>query len=211
MPDFPFPGLNLAVTTPFAADGRVDFDRLEEHLERYIAAGVDGFVLSSGTGMHVYLSREESDTLLAWVEQGCAKGDEADLPPPLKFVEGWNIDQPDKIVTMADEFKVPATGVLDYQRFIVDPGFVNDMWVQAAECRPGNRAVVHHILVYIGVFDDGYYAELELPPAPSDDSLYEVARRLSGLGFAQLVDVIAKHLSLGSKIMVDNPMNKDDS
>lgn len=65
MSEFPFPGLNLAVTTPFDASGAIDFDRLEAHLERYIAAGVDGFVLSSGTGMHVYLSREESDALVA--------------------------------------------------------------------------------------------------------------------------------------------------
>ena len=65
MTDFPFPGLNLAVTTPFDAQGRVDLDALENHLERYIAAGVDGIVLSSGTGMHVYLSREESDALVA--------------------------------------------------------------------------------------------------------------------------------------------------
>jgi 4-hydroxy-tetrahydrodipicolinate synthase len=65
MTDFPFPGLNLAVTTPFDSKGRVDLDRLEANLERYIAAGVDGFVLSSGTGMHVYLSREESDALVA--------------------------------------------------------------------------------------------------------------------------------------------------
>ncbi len=69
----------------------------------------------------------------------------------------------------------------------------------------------HHVLVYIGVFDDGYYAELELPPAPSDDSLYEVAGRHSGLGFEQLVDVVAKHLSLGSTIIDDNPKNKDGS
>jgi 4-hydroxy-tetrahydrodipicolinate synthase len=65
MTDFPFPGLSLALTTPFDAEGRMDLDRLEAHLERYIAAGVDGFVLSSGTGMHVYLSREESDVLVA--------------------------------------------------------------------------------------------------------------------------------------------------
>ena len=65
MTAFAFPGLNLAVTTPFDSDGRVDLDGLEAHLERYIAAGVDGFVLSSGTGMHVYLSREESDALVA--------------------------------------------------------------------------------------------------------------------------------------------------
>ena len=65
MTGFPFPGLNLAVTTPFDEDGRIAFDRLEDHLERYIAAGVPGFVLSSGTGMHVYLSREESDEVVA--------------------------------------------------------------------------------------------------------------------------------------------------
>lgn len=65
MTDFPFPGLNLAVTTPFDAEGRVDLAALEAHLERYLGAGVDGVVLSSGTGMHVYLSREESDALVS--------------------------------------------------------------------------------------------------------------------------------------------------
>jgi 4-hydroxy-tetrahydrodipicolinate synthase len=64
MTDFLFPGLNLAVTTPFDAEGRVDLAALEDHLERYLAAGVDGVVLSSGTGMHVYLSREESDAVV---------------------------------------------------------------------------------------------------------------------------------------------------
>ena len=40
MTAFAFPGLNLAVTTPFDSEGRVDLDGLEGHLERYIAAGV---------------------------------------------------------------------------------------------------------------------------------------------------------------------------
>lgn len=61
MTDFPFPGLNLAVTTPFDSNGEIAYDQLEGHLERFIKAGVDGFVLSSGTGMHVYLSRAETD------------------------------------------------------------------------------------------------------------------------------------------------------
>lgn len=98
---------------------------------------------------HRRLSPEERDTLLAWIDKGAPEGDERDLPPPREFVEGWSIGKPDKILTMEDEFKVPASGVLDYQRFIMDPKFEKDMWVQAAECRPGNRAVVHHMLVYI--------------------------------------------------------------
>jgi peroxiredoxin/mono/diheme cytochrome c family protein len=95
------------------------------------------------------LSPEERDLLLAWVKAGCPKGDEQDLPPPVKWVEGWKIGKPDAVYRMPAEFKVPATGVLPYKRFTVDPGLKEDAWVQAAECRPGNRAVVHHVLVYI--------------------------------------------------------------
>ncbi|MDX8540674.1 dihydrodipicolinate synthase family protein [Mesorhizobium abyssinicae] len=64
MKSFAFQGLNIALTTPFDPNGRIDFNRLEEHVERYLAAGVDGFVFSSGTGMHVYLAPDESKTLI---------------------------------------------------------------------------------------------------------------------------------------------------
>ena len=67
MSDFPFPGLNLALATPFDGAGQIDFSRLEANIESYLAAGVKSFVLSSGTGMHVYLSVEESRAL---VERG---------------------------------------------------------------------------------------------------------------------------------------------
>ncbi|HKB39067.1 MAG TPA: redoxin domain-containing protein, partial [Gemmataceae bacterium] len=94
------------------------------------------------------LTRDEVDTILAWVKQGCPKGDESDLPRPAKFSDTWVIGKPDAVYQMAEEFKVPAKGVLPYKSFIVDPGFKEDVWVQMAECRPGNRSVVHHIIVY---------------------------------------------------------------
>jgi peroxiredoxin/mono/diheme cytochrome c family protein len=95
------------------------------------------------------LSPQETDQLLSWIEQGCPKGDDKDLPAPATFPAGWKIGTPDVVIQMPSEFKVPATGILDYKKFTVDPGFKEDVWVQSAECRPGNRAVVHHILVYI--------------------------------------------------------------
>lgn len=64
MTAFAFPGLNLALATPFDAHGRIDFARMEENIERYLAAGVSGFVLSSGTGMHVYLSPDEAQQVI---------------------------------------------------------------------------------------------------------------------------------------------------
>ena len=33
------------------------------------------------------------------------------------------------------EFKVPATGVVEYQYFSVDPGFKEDKWIKAIEAR----------------------------------------------------------------------------
>jgi Copper type II ascorbate-dependent monooxygenase, C-terminal domain len=41
-----------------------------------------------------------------------------------------------------------ATGEIPYQYFEMQTNFSEDKWVQALEVRPGNRAVVHHILVY---------------------------------------------------------------
>lgn len=64
MTSFPFPGLNLAIATPFDAEGRIDYAKIEQNIERYLALGVPGFVLSSGTGMHVYLTKEESKELV---------------------------------------------------------------------------------------------------------------------------------------------------
>jgi peroxiredoxin len=95
------------------------------------------------------LGQDERDLLLAWIDQGAPKGDDKDLPAPLQFTQGWKIGEPDQVFTMTSEFTVPATGVLDYQRFVVNPDFKEDVWVQAAECRPGNRKVVHHIIVYV--------------------------------------------------------------
>ena len=51
---------------------------------------------------------------------------------------------------MSDEsFDVPAQGVIDYQRMVVDPGWTEDKYIVAAEARPENRSVVHHILVFV--------------------------------------------------------------
>jgi 4-hydroxy-tetrahydrodipicolinate synthase len=64
MSDFPFPGLNLALATPFDRAGRLDFARLEQNIEKYLNAGVKSFLVSSGTGIHVYLSQQESQDLV---------------------------------------------------------------------------------------------------------------------------------------------------
>jgi peroxiredoxin/mono/diheme cytochrome c family protein len=98
------------------------------------------------------LTKEDKETLLSWIDQGCPKGEDGDLPPPREWHEGWWIGKPDAIITMKEDFTVPAdagkAGV-PYKYFTVPTNFTEDKWVQAAEARPGNRAVVHHIIATV--------------------------------------------------------------
>ena len=66
----------------------------------------------------------------------------------LQFAEGWQIPEPDKVIYIQEKpVKVAAQGTLPYRYFIVDPFFKEDKWIKAIEARPGNRSVVHHIIV----------------------------------------------------------------
>ncbi len=94
------------------------------------------------------LSPEEIHTIRAWVDHGTPRGDKKDEPTPPKFDDGWRIGKPDVVFKMPTEFKVPAKGTVKYQYFTTKTDFKEDMYIQAAETRPGNRAVVHHIIVF---------------------------------------------------------------
>ena len=95
------------------------------------------------------LRDDEIDLVRQWVEHGAPEGDVAEAPAPRQFTDGWDIPQPDLVVPMSDQpFVIPQQDNLEYQFFVVDPGLREDCWVQAAECRAGNRSVVHHITVF---------------------------------------------------------------
>jgi peroxiredoxin len=97
------------------------------------------------------LTNEEKDLIFAWVEAGAPKGDPVNLPKPVEYLKGWQLSQkPDVVFDMRDEpFTVPAEGIVRYKYFRVDPGFEEDKWIKAAEVLPDNRAVVHHVLVFV--------------------------------------------------------------
>ena len=90
--------------------------------------------------------------LLAWVDQGCAEGDPADLPPPRQSVRGWRAGRPDAVFTVQRAVPIPAVappGGVPYQFFLVSEPFAEEKWVQTVECRPGTPGVVHHITAFV--------------------------------------------------------------
>ncbi len=96
------------------------------------------------------MTDEEKAALFAWAESGAPAGDMTSLPELPEKLDGWQLPRaPDHVIPVSPEpFEVPATGTVRYQYFAFDPGFDEDVWIEAAELKPGNREVVHHILAF---------------------------------------------------------------
>jgi len=109
------------------------------------------------------MPQEDIDRLRTWVDGGLPYGDASKLPvePSQKLTSGWQLPRsPDLVIDITKTpFKVVAEGVIEYQYFVVDPGFEEDVWVEAAEIFPGNRTVLHHAIAFIrppdGIVVDG--------------------------------------------------------
>jgi len=95
------------------------------------------------------LSDADKATLIKWASSGAPMGNPKDLPSMPRFAEGWDIGTPDVVLTMPKPFNVTASGTINYQYFQIPTNFTEDKWIQAIEVRPGVRAVVHHILVFV--------------------------------------------------------------
>src|SRR5580658_536143 len=94
------------------------------------------------------LTKDDVQTLAAWVDAGAPEGVPKDMPPPIEWRDGWNI-KPDVVIEMPKPYNVPARGTIEYTYFVVPSGFTKDTWVIDGEVRPGNRTVVHHASVHV--------------------------------------------------------------
>ena len=95
------------------------------------------------------LSDEDIVRIRLWAEQGAVEGDPADLPPVPRFTEGWQLGEPDLIISMQDAFTVPAEGVDVWRNFVLPIPVSTPRWVKAVELRPGNPRVVHHAIMQV--------------------------------------------------------------
>jgi peroxiredoxin/mono/diheme cytochrome c family protein len=96
------------------------------------------------------LSDDERERLLKWIADGAVAGtDSPTLHSPPSTRHSDSSIRSDHIVAMRVPFKVPATGIIEYQTIVIDPGFTTDRWIKAAEVIPGNRAVLHHATIFL--------------------------------------------------------------
>jgi hypothetical protein len=117
------------------------------------------------------LNQHDIDTVVAWVNAGAPKGDDADLPPIPKFEDGWMHPQglkPDLVISLPGNVHLPAEGALPYVRVMAKVPISEDRWVVASQARPSNPGVVHHMAL----------TEVVLPEGMTPSSADQLARQM---------------------------------
>lgn len=141
------------------------------------------------------LTERQKKLLYDWIDNGMPAGNAADLPKSRQFVDGWQIPKPDLVLGMDEPYAVPAKGTVEYQYFHIKADFDEDKWIIASEARPGNRAVVHHIILFC------------VPPSfegrPEEASLeYSLASFAPGVPAWQAPAGMARKIPKGSKLFI---------
>jgi hypothetical protein len=169
------------------------------------------------------LTDAEIEMLSRWATNGAPEGDEKDKPAPRHFAEGWTIGKPDIVVEFPKEVQLPATGVIDQSNLVVKARFDRDIWVKAAEVKPGNARVVHHMKaiirppnstwlkhvpegeLYVPQRGEGWDSTLQQPsasgPIPAQDILAKYNPGVEGQKFT--VGNAAKFIAAGSDIVFE--------
>lgn len=107
------------------------------------------------------LTAEQAKTLVHWIEAGAPRGAG---PDPLaanasKTAPEWptELGKPDVVVDLP-AFKVPASGLVEYQNQLVENPFKENTWLRAIAMKPGDRRVLHHVV-------SNHVPDSSLPPA----------------------------------------------
>jgi mono/diheme cytochrome c family protein len=94
------------------------------------------------------LTEDERRMILDWYKNEAPEGDRADLPEPTAQTGEWQLGDPDVVLRMPELYNVPRRKDV-YRCFVVPTGFDADTWLKAVQIVPGNRQVVHHVIIYI--------------------------------------------------------------
>jgi hypothetical protein len=95
------------------------------------------------------LTPEEIEILTAWSKDGAPRGDAKVEPKTPEFAGGWALGKPDLILTSKTEITVGPEGPDEYRNIVLDNHSNETRYVTAIDCKPGNRKVVHHLVVFI--------------------------------------------------------------
>lgn len=100
-----------------------------------------------------WLSDAELAKIAEWADGGTPSGDLKKLPPSTQTYNagGWSLGTPDMVLKPVKAYHLAAEGEDVYRNFTLPMEFDEDKYISAFDFKPGNPAVVHHMIAYIDV------------------------------------------------------------
>lgn len=95
-----------------------------------------------------YLTEAEIQKISAWVAQGTPRGNPALEPALPVFPTGSQIGTPDLVVSFKQSYVHKGNNQDEYRYFVIPTGLTEAKDLIGLELRPGNKAIVHHALVW---------------------------------------------------------------
>lgn len=95
------------------------------------------------------LPQADVETIDRWVSSGAPEGSKSQMPAPRSFSNDWEAGAPDLVMAMPASYTPNFARGDDYRCFVLPTNLTEDRWVSAVEVKPGNRLLVHHVLLYI--------------------------------------------------------------
>src|SRR5947209_9288429 len=139
------------------------------------------------------LTADEKQTILSWIDNGMPEGDPSDLPDAAAVTGAWPLGNPD-IVLQPPVSYTPPRGKDIYRCFVLpETGLDKTTYLSAMDVVPGNRQIVHHVLIYVdntgtaekldGQDGDPGYTCFGGPGIPVDyTNIFAALDGLSGIG-----------------------------
>ena len=95
------------------------------------------------------LTDAEIDVIQRWADSGAAEGNPGDLPPLPRIASGWQLGQPDLVVSPDRPYELQPAGRDVFRIFVIPLPVDRTRYVRGLEFRPGNARVVHHANIRI--------------------------------------------------------------
>jgi cytochrome c5 len=155
------------------------------------------------------LSDADRNLFLEWLRFGAPEGDRARAPAPLAFEDGWKLSAPDLELGMSRSFVPDFANGDVYRCFRLPTGLDGQRYLSAVEVAPGNRTMVHHVLLFADTTGataalDGQDGQPGYPcfGGPGFSAVSPLGAWVPGLRPAALPDGIGIDLPNGSTVVM---------
>jgi hypothetical protein len=93
------------------------------------------------------LSQSQIDTIAAWANANAPEGDPKDAPPAMN-PQPIALSNPSKELAAPAAYAIKDGGTDEFRCFVLDPNVTATTYVNGLFVEPGNKTIVHHVLVY---------------------------------------------------------------